>query len=207
MSVSGFTAALLLTFALAACVYVNHLFNHETKLLRSVYAKQNQSTAYERLVYISAAKSQNSSVEIKREQTRGLDENDRSRDNNCTLAPESRFDCARDRLLSQRECEQRGCCYAPLHHSAGPPWCFYPSSYPGYKMGPFTPTTRGQAATLTRATPSYLPRDIPSLHLEVTEESAGCLHITVSSQYSVFPLQKLKRHEDLNTSRWETDCS
>uniref|UniRef100_A0A3Q0T6N5 Alpha glucosidase n=1 Tax=Amphilophus citrinellus TaxID=61819 RepID=A0A3Q0T6N5_AMPCI len=44
----------------------------------------------------------------------------------CTMAPESRFDCGRDKLLSQSECEERGCCYAPLPDSAGPPWCFYP---------------------------------------------------------------------------------
>uniref|UniRef100_A0A8C4F680 P-type domain-containing protein n=1 Tax=Dicentrarchus labrax TaxID=13489 RepID=A0A8C4F680_DICLA len=57
---------------------------------------------------------------------------DISRDIKCTMAPESRFDCAMDRLLSQGECEQRGCCYVPLPKSAGPPWCFYPSLYPGY---------------------------------------------------------------------------
>uniref|UniRef100_A0A3Q4G932 P-type domain-containing protein n=1 Tax=Neolamprologus brichardi TaxID=32507 RepID=A0A3Q4G932_NEOBR len=44
----------------------------------------------------------------------------------CAMAPESRFDCGRDKLLSQSECEDRGCCYAPLPDSAGPPWCFYP---------------------------------------------------------------------------------
>ncbi|KAI9514722.1 hypothetical protein NQZ68_030911 [Dissostichus eleginoides] len=118
---------------------------------------------------VSVTKPQNKSVE-----TRTVI----SRADKCTLAPESRFDCARDRLLTQRECGERGCCYAPLPHSAGPPWCFYPSSYPGYKMGPLDPTTRGLEATLTRATPSYLPKDIATLHLEVTEEAAGCLHLT-----------------------------
>ncbi|CAB1457043.1 unnamed protein product [Pleuronectes platessa] len=50
--------------------------------------------------------------------------------------------------------------------------------YPGYKMGPLAPTMQGQAATLTRAKPSYLPRDISTLSLKVTEEPAGCLHLT-----------------------------
>lgn len=98
-----------------------------------------------------------------------------------TVAPESRFDCARDRVLSQGQCEQRGCCYAPLPGSTGPPWCFYPTTYPGYKMGPLTPTKRGQTATLTRTSPSYLPKDISILSLGVTEETADCLHITVST--------------------------
>lgn len=101
----------------------------------------------------------------------------------CKLPVEKRFDCARDRTLSQTQCEERGCCYMPLPQSEyiGPPWCFYPMTYPGYRMGPLSPTPRGQSATLTRDTPSYLPRDIPTLQLEVMEEDAGCLHLTVSS--------------------------
>uniref|UniRef100_A0A672H6P9 Lysosomal alpha-glucosidase n=1 Tax=Salarias fasciatus TaxID=181472 RepID=A0A672H6P9_SALFA len=109
----------------------------------------------------------------------------------CTAAPESRFACGRDRTLSQEECEERGCCYSPLPSYAGPPWCFYPSLYPGYTMGPLTPTRRGHGATLTRVHPSYLPKDIPVLSLEVIEEDSGCLHLTLkdpSSQRYEVPL-------------------
>uniref|UniRef100_A0A4W6DT13 Lysosomal alpha-glucosidase n=1 Tax=Lates calcarifer TaxID=8187 RepID=A0A4W6DT13_LATCA len=141
-------------------------------------------------------------------------ETDIYRGNKCTMPPESRFDCARDRVLSERECKERGCCYAPLPDSAGPPWCFYPSLYPGYKMGPFTPTTRGQAATLTRANPSYLPRDISTLSLEVTEETAGCLHLTLkdpsSQRYEVklpagVPLSRAATHDALYTTEYQPD--
>ncbi|XP_033998403.1 lysosomal alpha-glucosidase-like isoform X2 [Trematomus bernacchii] len=164
---SHFIAAVLLLLFAFLCVYINHLSIHQTRLVRSVSAQHTE--AHTVLGYYYPAKPQNKSVE-----TRTVI----SRADKCTLAPESRFDCARDRLLTQRECGERGCCYAPLPHSAGPPWCFYPSLYPGYKMGPLTPTTRGLEATLTRATPSYLPKDIATLHLEVTEEAAGCLHLT-----------------------------
>uniref|UniRef100_A0A8C7QEM1 Lysosomal alpha-glucosidase n=1 Tax=Oncorhynchus mykiss TaxID=8022 RepID=A0A8C7QEM1_ONCMY len=101
-------------------------------------------------------------------------------------ALESRFDCARDRVLSQTECQGRGCCYAPLPQglSGGPPWCFYPPSYSGYRMGPLTPTSRGQAATLTRPTPSYLPRDISTLRLEILDETEGRLHLTLKDPLS-----------------------
>lgn len=101
----------------------------------------------------------------------------------CGLPVEKRFDCARDRTVTRAECEERGCCYLPLLQSeySGPPWCFYPASYPGYRMGPLSSTPRGQSATLTRVTPSYLPRDISTLQLEVMEEEAGRLHLTVSS--------------------------
>ena len=178
-------AVLLLAFVLSICVHMNHLYNHEAILVRSVYDEPNKTKVHERLV------DNNNNNTTKPENAQ---DGDVSRDIKCTMAPESRFDCARDRLLSQRECEERGCCYAPLPGAKGPPWCFYPSVYPGYKMGPLTPTTRGQAATLTRATPSYLPRDISALRLEVIEEAAGCLHLTVSTHSTQFIiLQPLKK--------------
>lgn len=169
-------AVLLLAFALLTCLHMNHVSNHDSSLVRSVCAKPNKSKAHER--FVNEAEPQSSSEETRTDRT------DVSTDIKCTMAPESRFDCARDRLLSQEECEERGCCYAPLPNSTGPPWCFYPSLYPGYEMGPLTPSTRGQAATLTRATPSYLPKDVSSLQLEVIEETAGCLHLTVSAHHS-----------------------
>uniref|UniRef100_A0A3Q0T6M1 Lysosomal alpha-glucosidase n=1 Tax=Amphilophus citrinellus TaxID=61819 RepID=A0A3Q0T6M1_AMPCI len=130
------------------------------------------------------------------------------------MAPESRFDCGRDKLLSQSECEERGCCYAPLPDSAGPPWCFYPRVYPGYKMGPLTPTPRGQAATLTRAIPSYLPKDISILRLDVIEETAGCFHLTLrdpsSQRYEVnlpggVPQSKAKTQSALYITEYQSD--
>uniref|UniRef100_A0A674DQY7 Lysosomal alpha-glucosidase n=1 Tax=Salmo trutta TaxID=8032 RepID=A0A674DQY7_SALTR len=117
-------------------------------------------------------------------------------------ALESRFDCARDRVLSQTECQGRGCCYAPLPQglSGGPPWCFYPPSYSGYRMGPLTPTSRGQAATLTRPTPSYLPRDISTLRLEILDETEGRLHLTdpLSRRYEV-PLSTAQSRGNTDT--------
>ncbi|XP_076853360.1 lysosomal alpha-glucosidase isoform X2 [Brachyhypopomus gauderio] len=109
----------------------------------------------------------------------------------CSITVEGRFDCARDRTLSEVECKERGCCYVPLPESdfSGPPWCFYPVFYPGYRMGPLSPTSRGQKATLSRTAPSYLPHDISTLQLEVMPEDAGRLHLTLkdpsSARYEV----------------------
>lgn len=117
----------------------------------------------------------------------------------CSIALESRIDCGRDRSLSRADCEGRGCCYVPLPHSGsrGPPWCFYPVRYPGYKMGPLLPTERGQRATLTRSAPSYLPRDIPTLQLDVMAESLVRLHLTVSASFGLFNYKKYNYKSDI----------
>uniref|UniRef100_A0AAX7W087 Lysosomal alpha-glucosidase n=1 Tax=Astatotilapia calliptera TaxID=8154 RepID=A0AAX7W087_ASTCA len=137
-----------------------------------------------------------------------------SRGSECAMAPESRFDCGRDKLLSQSECEDRGCCYAPLLDSAGPPWCFYPRVYPGYKMGPLIPTPRGQGATLTRASPSYLPKDISTLRLDDIQETADCFHLTLkdpsSQRYEVHlpggvPQSKANTQSVLYTTEYQSD--
>lgn len=117
----------------------------------------------------------------------------------CSIAVESRIDCGRDRSLSRADCEGRGCCYVPLPLSGlrGPPWCFYPVRYPGYQMGPLLPTERGQRAMLTRSAPSYLPRDIPTLQLDVIAESLGRLHLTVSNSFSLFNYKSYSYKSDI----------
>nr|XP_055050692.1 lysosomal alpha-glucosidase isoform X1 [Misgurnus anguillicaudatus] len=130
----------------------------------------------------------------------------------CGLPVESRIDCARDRSLSQDACENRGCCYVPLPQSGfgGPPWCFYPASFPGYKMGALVPTERGQRAILTRSTPSYLPRDISTLQLDVIAESSGRLHLTIkdpsSARYEVpFVTSHPRGHRDTQNPLYEVE--
>ncbi|KAL0993142.1 hypothetical protein UPYG_G00103760 [Umbra pygmaea] len=131
----------------------------------------------------------------------------------CTrVALKSRFDCARDRVLSQTECKERGCCYSPLPQgvSGGPPWCFYPKSYSGYRMGPLNSTSRGHTATLTRSTPSYLPRDITTLRLEVQEETESRLHFTLkdplSERYEVpLPTAQSRVNADVKDQLYVTE--
>ncbi|TRZ01375.1 hypothetical protein DNTS_034928 [Danionella cerebrum] len=104
--------------------------------------------------------------------------------NQCNVPVDSRIDCGRDRSLSLNDCEERGCCYVPLPGSSGPPWCFYPYGYPGYKMGCMVPSKTGQRATLIRSVPSYLPRDVHTLQLDVMEESLDRLHLTLTDPVS-----------------------
>ncbi|XP_029913099.1 lysosomal alpha-glucosidase isoform X2 [Myripristis murdjan] len=183
-------AVVLLAFALLTCLFMSNLSEHQVRLVKSSYAKKYDSIVFPR--YVShPAKVQNSTVQRWGVNLRNLqphkqveDLTDAPRDDQCAMALENRFDCARDRALSKTECEDRGCCYAPVPDTGGPPWCFYPRLYSGYKMGPLTPTLRGHAATLVRANPSYLPRDITTLRLEVMEETAGRLHLTLKDPSS-----------------------
>lgn len=163
------TALLLLAFSLFVLFYSFTRFsNNGVPLVRSVNYSYNDP---------KAQKTSKGDIHRASWRTFGF-----PTERECTIDPESRFDCGRDRLLSQGECEDRGCCFSPLPSPVGPPWCFYPRWYPGYKMGPFSPSTHGKTASLTRAKPSYLFKEISPLTLEVMEESADCLHLTVSTQ-------------------------
>lgn len=101
----------------------------------------------------------------------------------CDVPPNSRFDCAPDKAITQGECEARGCCYAPVGRPRGsrmgPPWCFFPPSYPSYRLGNLTATDTGYTARLTRAAPTFLPKDILTLRLDVLLETESRLHFTV----------------------------
>ena len=101
----------------------------------------------------------------------------------CDLPPNSRFDCAPDKGITQQQCEARGCCYVPAKWppdaQMGQPWCFFPPSYPSYRLENLTTTETGYTATLTRAVPTFFPKDIMTLRLDVLMETESRLHFTV----------------------------
>lgn len=61
----------------------------------------------------------------------------------------------------------------------GPPWCFFPPSYPSYRLGNLTTTDTGYTAGLARASPTFFPKDILNLRLDVLLETESRLHFTV----------------------------
>ncbi|ELK12281.1 Lysosomal alpha-glucosidase [Pteropus alecto] len=102
----------------------------------------------------------------------------------CDVPPNSRFDCAPDKAITQEQCEARGCCYVPARWRSGEsqmgqPWCFVPPSYPSYKLGNLTTTDTGYTASLTRDSPTFFPKDILTLRLEVLMETESRLHFTI----------------------------
>ncbi|KAM6164701.1 lysosomal alpha-glucosidase [Rhynchocyon petersi] len=102
----------------------------------------------------------------------------------CDVPPNNRFDCAPETTITQEQCEARGCCYIPARQGPqsppmGQPWCFFPPSYPSYRLENLTATDMGYTATLTRTIPTFYPKDILTLRLEVLMETDSRLHITI----------------------------
>ncbi|KAG9473611.1 hypothetical protein GDO78_004094, partial [Eleutherodactylus coqui] len=99
----------------------------------------------------------------------------------CAVAPASRFDCAPDKGISKEECEARGCCFSPAkkHLAIGQPWCFFPSTYPNYKLINKTETEHGFTATLVRSKKTFMPSDIMTLQLTVSFETDDRLRFTI----------------------------
>ncbi|XP_037349477.1 lysosomal alpha-glucosidase isoform X2 [Talpa occidentalis] len=101
----------------------------------------------------------------------------------CDVPPNSRFDCAPDKGITREQCEARGCCYAPAGQRQAPrmgqPWCFFPPSYPSYVLGNLSSTDTGYTATLTRATPTFFPKDVLTLRLDVLMETESRLRVTI----------------------------
>lgn len=98
----------------------------------------------------------------------------------CDVPPNNRFDCAPDKGISQEQCEARGCCYVPAGQVLmGQPWCFFPPTYPSYRLENLSSTEMGYTATLTRTSPTFFPKDVLSLQLDVLMETESRLHFMV----------------------------
>ncbi|XP_078510190.1 lysosomal alpha-glucosidase [Lissotriton helveticus] len=101
----------------------------------------------------------------------------------CTISPESRFDCAPEKNLTQGQCEARGCCYSPAAGDSrvGQPSCFFPTNYPSYTMENPISTDTGYCATLIRNTATFMPKDIMKLNLDVVFEDTGIIHFKITN--------------------------
>ncbi|XP_047400164.1 lysosomal alpha-glucosidase isoform X1 [Sciurus carolinensis] len=133
----------------------------------------------------------------------------------CAIRPDSRFDCAPDKALTQQECEARGCCYVPASRGPratlmGQPWCFFPVGYPSYRMENLSTSEAGYTATLTRATPTFFPRDVLTLRLDVLMETDSRLHFTIkdpaNKRYEV-PLEVPRAHGQARSPLYSVEFS
>jgi len=90
----------------------------------------------------------------------------------------------------------------------GQPWCFFPPSYPSYKLENLTTTETGYTATLTRNTPTFFPKDILTLRLDVLLETEGRLHFTIKDpanrRYEV-PLETPRVHSRASSTLYSVE--
>lgn len=90
-----------------------------------------------------------------------------------------RFDCHPEQNATKSKCEARGCCWAvPKQpglkydkYSLGVPSCFYPTNYPSYSV--YNTSHDGKTVFLKRSSPSYYPKDIMLLRMDITTTDNG----------------------------------
>ncbi|XP_062936672.1 lysosomal alpha-glucosidase isoform X2 [Cynocephalus volans] len=133
----------------------------------------------------------------------------------CDVPPNSRFDCAPDKAITQEQCEARGCCYVPVRQvqkdsQMGQPWCFFPPSYPSYKLENLSTSETGYMATLTRTSTTFFPKDILTLRLDVLMETESRLHFTIKDpanrRYEV-PLETPQVHSRAPSTLYSVEFS
>ncbi|KAL5018863.1 hypothetical protein ScPMuIL_004585 [Solemya velum] len=104
----------------------------------------------------------------------------------CDIATkEKRFDCWPEfNDATQDKCQARGCCWGQgSTRSDGmpgdPPYCFFPSNYPGYTTGAVLQTAFGLSAKLSRSTKSPWPADIMQLQVDIYYETDNRVHFKI----------------------------
>ena len=111
-------------------------------------------------------------------------------DRQCT---ENRFDCypdaANESIPTQKECEDRGCCW----NSGGDarPKCYYPYDYGYFVDGSVAETAYGYSANLSvqsaqKGEQHWYGKDLSSLRIDVYYETEHRVHVKVKPKTSQF---------------------
>ncbi|XP_067672785.1 lysosomal alpha-glucosidase-like [Haliotis asinina] len=110
----------------------------------------------------------------------------------CDILPENqRFDCHPEQSASAASCAARGCCWGKADGSHGNssssgvtmsvPYCYYPRNYDGYKVIDQNMESPSEMkVTLKRTTPTYYPRNVGELTMEINYETPYRLRIKIS---------------------------
>ncbi|XP_045214547.2 lysosomal alpha-glucosidase-like isoform X2 [Mercenaria mercenaria] len=108
--------------------------------------------------------------------------------------PSEKFDCFPEKSISEEGCMRRGCCWQkdatrrkPLksrneNDTQAPvdvPYCFYPRNFPGYSVDERKDTPLGFSMNLSGQPPTYYPRGVRQLAVEVYYETNQRLHVKV----------------------------
>ncbi|XP_076591162.1 sucrase-isomaltase, intestinal [Chaetodon auriga] len=98
----------------------------------------------------------------------------------CSVIPQNeRIDCSPDAGASKQRCEERGCCWDPVH-TTNVPWCFFTTNR-GYTVESVKERTYEITARLRRVdSPSLFGEDIQELSFLAEMQSENRLHFKIS---------------------------
>jgi hypothetical protein len=109
--------------------------------------------------------------------------------------PSQKFDCYPEKSVTEEGCLDRGCCWQkdlsrrlPIqsmneNDTQSPvdvPYCFYPRNFPGYSVDERTDTPLGFSMKLTGKPPTYYPKGVTQLAVDVSYETDQRLHVKVN---------------------------
>lgn len=102
----------------------------------------------------------------------------------CNINPVRRFDCHPETGASKHTCLVRGCCWsgnpAETVGTNSQPMCYYPLNYPGYTATDLIVTPLGYRLELVRYTPTYYPKNVKVLNVDLMFETSSRLHVKVN---------------------------
>ena len=82
------------------------------------------------------------------------------------IPDDNKLECTADKPTDEQTCVARGCCWAKLNVT-GPPSCYFPSNYIGYKVNKIQYDNLGIRITLQRQGASGFPNDVHNVILKV----------------------------------------
>lgn len=117
----------------------------------------------------------------------------------CTLPDGMKFDCHPEEGTNEQTCNGRQCCWFPreskqgVNATANPldvPWCYFPSTHPGYRIVKTEATDIGYDMIFIRNSLSPYPEDVNQIRIKVEFETQQRLHVKVIIFKNVLFLNK-----------------
>ena len=99
------------------------------------------------------------------------------------IPDDDKLGCAPDKPNDEKVCVERGCCFAKLNIT-GPPACYFPSNYVGYKVIEMESNIQGITMTLQRNRSSGISFDVQYVKLEIKFLKDQMLRLKFTYKYN-----------------------
>jgi len=98
------------------------------------------------------------------------------------IPPKFRFDCFPADGATEKECNERGCCWNAAVELPGQPYCYFSAGFSFYEWEPPINTRFGlETVAVLCSGGSPYPRDVKKLLVQVYYEAEGTVRIKVSA--------------------------